>query len=124
MHAVVETSSYLTSAKKAGVSDDERQGIIDMLAADPEVGEVMVGTGGARKVRFARTGSGKSGGFRVITYFGGDDVPVFLLNVFGKGDKANLTKGERNALAEVLPKIAPAYRASAKEAAKRKGKHT
>lgn len=123
MQTVIETGTYLSSAKANGVSDDERRGIIDTLAANPSAGDPMVGTGGARKVRYAREGTGKSGGYRVITYFAAADVPVFLLDIFGKGDKANLTKAERNELAKVLPQIAPAYRASTKAAAaaKRKG---
>ncbi|WP_404713217.1 type II toxin-antitoxin system RelE/ParE family toxin [Sphingomonas sp. MMS24-J13] len=79
--------------------DDERNAVVDLVAANPEAGEIMPGCGGARKLRLAKPGTGKSGGYRVITYFGGDDVPVFLLTVFGKSEKANLTKGERNALA-------------------------
>jgi hypothetical protein len=45
-----------------------------------------------------------------IHYFGGDDVPIFLLSIYGKGAKANLSGAERNELAKLLPKIAAAYR--------------
>ncbi|MDP3548149.1 MAG: type II toxin-antitoxin system RelE/ParE family toxin [Phreatobacter sp.] len=62
-------------------------------------------------MRFARPGSGKSGGYRTIHYFGGDDVPVFLLAIFGKGEKANISKAERNELASILPTIAASYKA-------------
>jgi len=58
----------------------------------------MPGTGGVRKARLAGRGKGKSGGYRIVWYFGGDDIPVFLLTVFGKGEKTNLTQGERNPL--------------------------
>ena len=58
----------------------------------------MAGTGGVRKARLAGRGKGKSGGYRIVWYFGGGDIPVFLLAVFGKGEKANLSQGERNAL--------------------------
>jgi hypothetical protein len=73
--------------------------VVDLIAANPEAGEIMPGCGGVRKLRVARPGRGKSGGYRVITYYAGIDVPTFLLTVFGKNEKANLTKGERNALA-------------------------
>lgn len=72
------------------------------------------GTGGARKVRHAGRGHGKSGGFRTIHYYGGDDIPIFLLAIFGKGEKDNLTKAERNELAKILPQIAANYRKAAK----------
>jgi hypothetical protein len=92
------------------LTDDEIIQIAAVIAADPLAGDLMAGTGGARKMRHAGRGKGKSGGYRTIHYFGGNDVPVFLLAIFGKGDKDNLTKAERNALATALPKIADGYR--------------
>jgi len=68
-------------------------------------GDVLVGTGGIRKVRFARGGRGKSGGVRVIYYFYNAEEPIYLLEVFGKNEKANLTAAERNALAKVVAEI-------------------
>lgn len=84
--------------------------IVSEIAADPLAGDLIVGSGGARKLRHRRTGGGKSGGYRTIHYFGGDDVPVFLLSIFDKGEKANLTERERNELAAILPRLAHAYR--------------
>jgi hypothetical protein len=84
--------------------------IADFVARNPTAGAQMVGTGGARKVRFAGRGKGKSGGYRVITYFSGPDSPVFLLNVFAKGEKADLSRGERNALRAVLGELAEWYK--------------
>lgn len=81
------------------MSDDERAAVVDMIAANPKAGEIMPGCGGARKLRYAKPGKGKSGGYRVITYFAGEDVPAFLLTEFGKGEKVSLSQGERNALA-------------------------
>ena len=60
----------------------------------------MQGTGGIRKLRWSAQGRGKSGGVRVIYYFHNETMPLFLLTVFGKGEKANLTKGVRNDLAD------------------------
>lgn len=82
MQAVVETPDYLADAREAGLSDAERQAIVDYLADHPTAGDLIPGTGGARKLRLAGQSKGKSGGYRVITYFGGDDIPVFLLAVF------------------------------------------
>lgn len=98
MQTVIETESYLRDAKDAKMSDDERTSAGDLVAADPEVGVVMQGTGGVRKLRLAGRGKGKSGGYRIVYFYGGGDIPVFLLTVFGKGEKDNLTQGERNAL--------------------------
>ena len=62
----------------------------------------MEGTGGVRKLRWGRGGQGKSGGVRVIYYFHDENMPLYLLTLFAKGDKANLTKAERNELAELV----------------------
>lgn len=110
MQTVVETPGYLADAKSAGLSEEERRAIIDRLASQPEAGELIVGTGGARKLRIAGRGKGKSGGYRVISYFAAEDVPVFLLNVFSKGERANLSQGERNTLRAILADLADAYR--------------
>ena len=84
MQSVIETNAYLAAAKDAGMSAEEQQMVVDLIAANPEVGEIMPGCGGARKLRVARPGGGKSGGYRVITYYAGIDVPTFLLTAFGK----------------------------------------
>jgi len=101
MQTVVETESYLRAAKGAKMSEEEMAAAVDLVATDPEVGDVMQGTGGVRKVRLAGRGKGKSGGYRVVYFFGGGDIPIYLLTVFGKGEKANLTQGERNALRQM-----------------------
>ena len=110
MHAVIETADYLADARVAGFVEDERRAVVDFLAENPRAGDLIPGTGGARKLRWARPGKGKSGGYRVITYFGGDDVPVFLLALFSKGDKVNLSQAERNELREELAGLARDYR--------------
>jgi len=56
-------------------------------------------------------GKGKSGGYRVITYFAADDVPVFLLALVSKGQRADLSQAERNALRDILGTLADIYRA-------------
>ena len=60
----------------------------------------MQGTGGIRKLRWSAHGKGKSGGVRVIYYYHDGTMPLFLLTMFSKGEKANLSKAERNELAK------------------------
>lgn len=110
VHTVVETRPFVRSAAAAGMTDDERGELIEYLAANPMAGDVIQGTGGARKVRFAGRGKGKSGGYRTITYYGGDDMPVFLLTVYAKGQRTDLSQTERNELRVALPLIVAAYR--------------
>lgn len=110
MLSVIQTTTFLAQAKRGGLSDDELQEIVAVIAADPEAGALIAGTGGARKLRHARPGQGKSGGFRTIHYYGGGDIPIFALAIYGKNEKGNLSKAERNELARILPKLADAYR--------------
>ncbi len=97
------------------LSRDEVNGFIDHIAANPDDGESMSGTGGARKVRWATQGRGKSGSVRVITFYSGPPVPVFLLTVFGKGEKSNLTDDECNELRKMLKTLVKRYQEGVKE---------
>jgi hypothetical protein len=92
MQTVVELATFIRAAK-AIMSDEERAAIVDFIAANPEAG-VHLG-GGLRKVRIARPGGGKSGGYRTLYVFGGVQVPLFLLTVFAKNEKDNLSKTEQ-----------------------------
>lgn len=87
------------------MGEEEREALVGIIANNPTAGDLMQGTGGCRKLRFKKPGTGKSGGYRIITYFGGDDIPVFLLTVFGKNERANLNKAERNALANLTGQL-------------------
>ncbi len=65
--------------------------------------------GGLRKLRFARSGGGKSGGFRTIYVFGGAGVPLFLVTVFAKNEKSNLSPGEQAAAVELSKQLLRNY---------------
>jgi hypothetical protein len=110
MHTVVETPVFIRSARKAGVTEDELDHIKTVLAHAPDTGDEMPGTGGARKIRFAAKGKGKSGGYRVITFYSGVNMPVFLLDIYTKGEKIDLTQDEKNTLRAILRHIVDAYR--------------
>ena len=110
MHAVIETPTFVRNCEDAGMSDDERLAIIDAIAADPHKGDLMPGTGGARKRRFPGRGKGTSGGYRTVSYYAADDVPVLLLALIDKGDRADLPKAEQNALRALLSRYAATYR--------------
>lgn len=91
------------------LSASERDSFIDYIAGTPGAGDKIPGAGGARKVRWGAGTRGKSGGVRVITFYSGPPVPVFLLTVFGKGEKANISKAERNQLRNVLSDLVATY---------------
>lgn len=87
--------NFSLPAKRAGMTEEERFAAIDFVAEHPEAGDLLEGSGGARKVRVPRAGGGKSGGYRVVTYHMDDNVPVFLLTVISKGQRANLTTDQK-----------------------------
>jgi hypothetical protein len=105
---VVETPFFLRKA--AGlIADEERERLIAFIAANPEAGDVIPESGGVRKLRWAAMGKGKSGGVRVVYYFGGEALPLFLLTIYAKNQKANLTKAERNEFRTIIPLLARTY---------------
>ena len=89
----------------AGLDDVDLKRLQANLGTDPMAGDVMPGTDGLRKIRFARPGKGKSGGVRVCyAYFPAFGV-IHLYIVFKKNEKANLTQSERNAVAVALANL-------------------
>lgn len=80
------------------------------LALDPRAGVVIPGSGGIRKMRVGIGGRGKRGGARVIYYFGGDDVPIFLLAAFAKNEKPDLTAKDRIGLGKLIIEMLAGYR--------------
>ena len=91
------------------MTEAERSEVVSFLASNPDAGDVIAGAGGARKLRFAGRSKGKSGGYRVITFFTGPAFPVFLLNAFAKNEKTNLTPRECALLKELLGAITACY---------------
>jgi RelE toxin of RelE / RelB toxin-antitoxin system len=98
--SVVETPAYLSKASKL-LNEKERAAVVDMIAATPNLGVVMRGTGGLRKMRIPLMGRGKRGGGRIIYWFHSDGFPAVLLWVFAKNEAADLTNEQRIRLAAV-----------------------
>ncbi len=108
---VVETRPFQRHAA-AVWTGAEREEFIDAIARDPQAGAIIQGTGGVRKLRWSREGMGKRGGVRVIYYYHDTDAPIFLLTVYPKGQKDNLSKSERNAIRQAVMVIKQQIRAS------------
>jgi len=108
MQTIVELPEFLRKSEKL-LTTSQRLSIINYLAEHPSSGDIMQGTGGIRKLRWSAHGKGKSGGVRVIYYYHNESIPLFLLTVFGKGEKANLSKSERNNLASFTSLLVKQY---------------
>jgi hypothetical protein len=106
LHVVAEMPQFIRDADAVGWSDDERRVIIDAIAANPLLGDEIRESGGVRKVRFARRGKRKSGGYCVVTAYFGSAAPVYLVALLSKGERANFTAAEIAAFKQWMSLIA------------------
>jgi hypothetical protein len=102
---VVELPAFLRSATAAGMSDEERAGLVDFIARHPLAGDLVKETGGLRKLRWQRDGGGKSGGYRAIYYFHDHRVPIYAFLAYGKNRQADLTPAQKKAAADMVAVI-------------------
>lgn len=105
---LVEMPEYIKDVNRL-LDEESQRRIQNYLSVNPKAGDLIQGTGGIRKLRWARPGSGKSSGIRIIYYFYNESMPLFLLNAFGKSEKVNLSKSERNALAKLAAILVKNY---------------
>jgi hypothetical protein len=105
---VAETASWIPQAGRI-FSEEEVFEIIAFLAAEPAAGDLIPGTGGVRKLRWGVEGRGKRGGARIIYYFHSERMPVYLLAVFTKNERADLPPAERAALRALVDRLVAAW---------------
>jgi hypothetical protein len=108
-------SGYLTA--------DGYRELQNRLAAAPEHGDVIPGTGGFRKLRWTdpRRGKGRRGGLRVIYYYFPGDQQIWLITLYDKNEASDLTPKERQALKNAIESELQA-RQAAKLAKQRKSR--
>ncbi len=92
----IELPLFRSRWKDLGLTDDDLRRLQIELLADPKVGDVVRGTGGVRKMRFAFEHQGKSGGIRIIYVDFEVYEKIYLLMAYTKNEKENLTKEECN----------------------------
>jgi hypothetical protein len=99
----VEAPTF-TALVGAYLNDDAYRGLQTFLAGEPEAGDVIPGTGGFRKLRWAdkRRGKGKRGGLRVIYYHLSGDAQIWLFTLYDKGEVADLNPAEKRQLKAAL----------------------
>jgi hypothetical protein len=95
---VVETQTFQRQAEKIW-DEEERMALIDHVARNPETGVVVPGTGGVRKMRWGRAGSGKRGGARVIYFYFHEEAPLYLLLAYAKARAEDMSGDEKRAIA-------------------------
>jgi len=105
---VVETQEFQARAARR-MADHEREAFIRYLAEHPEAGDLMPGTGGCRKVRWGYDAKGKRGGVRIIYYYHSAAMPIFVLTVFAKNERSDLTPNERRILKQLASVLVKEY---------------
>lgn len=89
MYTFIETPTFVAEADKLW-KEGERLEFFEWLASNPEIGDVISGSGGCRKVRWSRSGSGKRGGVRVIYFLRLASGEIWLLLVYSKSVRDNI----------------------------------
>ena len=107
LHTVAETLEFARRAKALGIGEPEIAAIADVLARSPEAGNAL--GGGLFKIRIARQGGGKSGGFRTIYFYRSRLIPIFLLTIFAKNERSNISATELAELKAIGDEIALNY---------------
>ena len=107
---IIALESFERAAKKVRLAQTEREALILLLERVPASGDLISGAGGARKLRLAREGGGKSGGYRVITFFGGGAMPVYLIDVYAKNVKTDLSADERSQVKSLCKELLKLHR--------------
>jgi len=107
--SVIEFAAYRRRADEL-LSAEEQDAVIDLIAYEPDRGDLIPGTGGLRKVRIGRGERGKRGGARVIYYFYSADYPLLLLGLYAKNEKADLTAREKKKLTDAVKEITEPWR--------------
>ena len=100
----VETSAF-SSLLPTYLSDEEFRELQVMLMERPDAGDLIPGSGGIRKVRWARSGMGKSGGLRVIYYWAKMPEHIYLLTMYAKGERENIDAATLKRIAKQLESI-------------------
>ena len=87
---------------KMGLTDDDLRRLQYELLDDPQKGDVMQGTGGLRKLRFAFEHRGKSGSSRIVYVDFAFYEKIFLITAYPKNEKDNLSQAERNSIKKLI----------------------
>ncbi len=104
-----ESKTFIRQSEEL-MSAQERSALKFYLGLQPEAGDLIPDTGGARKLRWAVGSGGKRGGVRVVYYFGSEDEPLVLFSVYKKGRMDDLTQKEKAQLKAVIKSICEEYR--------------
>jgi hypothetical protein len=97
---IIETSLFTKRIKEL-MTDELYSELKNTLVAYPESGKLIQGSGGLRKIRWGIASKGKRGGVRAVYYFANGKNQIFMLMVYAKNERSNLTKEQLSLLKKV-----------------------
>ncbi len=103
---IIETSIFTRQVREL-LSDDEYRELQITLAARPDAGKIIVGSGGVRKVRWSTKGKGKRGGARVIYYWAVEPEQLLMLLIYSKSERDELTPAQLKTLRVIVEEEYP-----------------
>ena len=95
---IIRTKPYQKAIKRIGATAENEEKLFEELSQNPEKGDLIVGSGGVRKIRMSLGNRGKSAGARVIYCYFAIKEHLYLFTAYAKNEKENLTKAEINQL--------------------------
>ena len=106
--AVAETAVFMRQASVLW-TEDERLEFVDFIARNPEAGDLIPASGGVRKIRWGRRGSGKRGGVRIIYFYHDPAMPVYLLMIYAKARRDDLSADAQRTVQRLVARLKEAY---------------
>ena len=106
--AVAETAVFMHQAS-ALWTEDETFEFVDFIARNPEAGDLIPGSGGVRKFRWGRQGSGKRGGVRIIYFYHDPAMPLYLLMIYAKARRDDLSPDAQRTVQGLVARLKEAY---------------
>lgn len=103
---IIETSVFTRQVQNL-LTDEEYRQLQLALVDNPEMGVIIQGSGGLRKIRWAISGRGKRGGVRTIYYWAVKKDQILLLLMYAKNEQDNLTQDQLKVLRGIIEKEYP-----------------
>jgi len=102
--AVFALPAYEKQARKL-LTSAEKEALENHIAEAPEGSPIVPGAGGVRKARWGRGGKGKSGGVRAIYYFDAGRHAVYMLAIYAKSERADLTEADKHVARKIVARL-------------------
>ena len=102
---IFRTKTFKKAVKAIGATEEEVKAVEQEIAADHTAGDVIAGTSGARKIRFALGNKGKRGGGRAIYVALVEEDTAYMITAYQKSDQEDLSKDDKKAIKAFIDEL-------------------